>query len=1642
MKCRCTAGIAFTVVVCLVGAVGAKEPSQGPQREPVEVRLEGTAPTATTMTRRSFRTKDDPEVEPLDRDEFLGQVEPAMSTQSFSERIDPFSGTLHLNMVDLVLPGNGGLDIVIQHYYSSQVWNRVDNSDLARHSASADPSDRLGGGGWQLHMGKLMNPNPDVNQFTTLIMPDGATHTLYNRDGYSGQKTTQEGWIHTVDPGTGVHTVQTTTGLKYIFNPTAPGADYYYLAMKNLTEPIEVYQCTRIEDLNGNAIVIEYSDAPGAVGYEMRIDRVSFVDQDDPREIEFTYWGTTGVLDTMQLQNNGVPVETWTFLYYSPAFGVLQPQFFGMTRMVNQFQGIVHSLTGDWENEQISNPWLFRYYDDNTPLSSGQHLLKEVITPRVGKLTYTWGAEVMETGSQSCGGVAFLTVQTRQSAVGIDQLPNGDIIYEDEAATSYTYTNGGKEDATTDIITTDSQTSVVLSTEEHVFHGWGPYVAFDPYMWKVGRSKSSTIVINDDAGEDFETTTITTVWEQESQFSADSRWTSLWVGCGSSRNSWPQAYVKPTTVTRVVERHDSIPVPPPDPPPDPASYTTVSTGFDNWGNVGLITESSSDGLSRTTTLTYWQDPVTNIMVGRVEGRDPDPGGAECHQYDVLGRLSTSFTNPAIDDVSECSPTDPVAGTRRVDFSYYADGNLETRTERSTPHDRVTTHTNYQYGSPRETIVATGTGEDIHYCREYEPLGMVSWETDGRGCDTAYQTAYAYDLLGRLESFDPPLSDTTSFSYFNDWTQVTVTRGGQEFIYGYDRFGSLTDVYNSQTGHWIQITNDALGRRRQVHLLWNPEPGDTFTYDPLGRLTAVIHPDTDTDPNTQITVTYEGSKVTVEDENVHKTQYYYEAFGDPADRRLASLVDATDYSTTYGYDPVFGLLSTITAPISQGNRSFEYFSGSADCDNGFLAGETHPESGETTYQYNCLGAVTRRTRPGPEITIYGHDRAGRLTEISYPGDAGTVTMDYDQASRRTLLTNISASSASTYDDAGRLEMVTQSIVGGPQGNTTTYTYDTLDRLETITYPSGRVLTYWWDDRNWLVSLTGEDGSGVAYLPSITYHKTGTPDLVTFANGVTTDHQIDERNRLTGIVTPGLTNIGIEYDYASNVETWTDHLLHSKSRSYGYDRLDRLTSATAAEMWGSLGFTYDELGNRETRTLNGETTINAYDHTKNRLISLSGAETGAFTYDNAGRLETEERWAPGEIFSDGFESGDTNAWDEGGAISAATLIYTFNSADQLTRIERAGQTLGQYTFDGDGLRVSKTVDGQTVYYLRDPSGNTLAEFDQASTLLAEYLYAGGRQVAKVAPDGVGGDDVSYFHPDNLGTALHITDGSGAITWSGDYYPFGEEYSSSGTPDRYRFTQHELDPGTALIYAKARYYHPRIGRFLSVDPVGGEVGSSQSWNRYAYVLNNPVNEVDPTGMWVGLDDLFFTLGGAAVGLAGQGVGDIISILRGGEASGWEDYVGAAAGGAAGGEALLYTGPVAAGAIGASVMNLTKQGLKNLSGKQEGIDATSLAIDTTIGAATGLIPGAKVPGVTAGRGSHNQVYKQIVTRAQSGQISSVRPSTAAKMFSGHAVDTGLIPGAGAAGAAGGSGFLPSSEERRPPRENQEERFPMVPSH
>src|SRR5438132_4371747 len=209
------------------------------------------------------------------------------------------------------------------------------------------------------------------------------------------------------------------------------------------------------------------------------------------------------------------------------------------------------------------------------------------------------------------------------------------------------------------------------------------------------------------------------------------------------------------------------------------------------------------------------------------------------------------------------------------------------------------------------------------------------------------------------------------------------------------------------------------------------------------------------------------------------------------------------------------------------------------------------------------------------------------------------------------------------------------------------------------------------------------------------------------------------------------------------------------------------------------------------------------------------------------------------------------------------YSFDDENHLTIA--TGFTGGPYcyVYDGNGLRVAKksnsdstcTTGTVTKLYWRSISGDSLAETDGTGSVTNaaynEYVFFGGRRVA--SRNGTGG--IFYYFADQLGSTRTVTTGSGPgqtpgqLCYDADFTPYGQEIShterlqTTACPPNYKFTGYERDSETGLDYAFARFYSSRLGRFLSIDPLGGLIGNLQSHNAYAYVMNDLMTFVDPS-------------------------------------------------------------------------------------------------------------------------------------------------------------------------------------------------------
>jgi RHS repeat-associated protein len=271
----------------------------------------------------------------------------------------------------------------------------------------------------------------------------------------------------------------------------------------------------------------------------------------------------------------------------------------------------------------------------------------------------------------------------------------------------------------------------------------------------------------------------------------------------------------------------------------------------------------------------------------------------------------------------------------------------------------------------------------------------------------------------------------------------------------------------------------------------------------------------------------------------------------------------------------------------------------------------------------------------------------------------------------------------------------------------------------------------------------------------------------------------------------------------------------TQNYTYDSLNRLKSAeeTIPNQTGwKQTFKYDRYGNRNFDTTNNNTT------TLQNGCPVTVCNPSANPNDN-------------KLVGTNYDSVGNTKIDANGQ----TFIY--DAENKQTKVVNAqGVTIGEYFYDGDGKRIKKIapLTNETTIFVYDAGGKTVAEY---STITANQSEA----------------KINYTTNDHLGSPRINTDAVGKVIARHDTMPFGEEIqrASYGSDNlRNRFTSYERDGETEEDFAEARYYNYKTGRFNSVDPLmaSADINSPQTLNRYSYVMNNPLNLTDPTGMLAG--------------------------------------------------------------------------------------------------------------------------------------------------------------------------------------------------
>jgi len=195
----------------------------------------------------------------------------------------------------------------------------------------------------------------------------------------------------------------------------------------------------------------------------------------------------------------------------------------------------------------------------------------------------------------------------------------------------------------------------------------------------------------------------------------------------------------------------------------------------------------------------------------------------------------------------------------------------------------------------------------------------------------------------------------------------------------------------------------------------------------------------------------------------------------------------------------------------------------------------------------------------------------------------------------------------------------------------------------------------------------------------------------------------------------------------------------------------------------------------------------------------------------------------------------------------VSYEWNSENRLVGVETTtaeGTSNLEYQYDVEGIRVASIVDGVETRYLVDSSG-------QYAQVLEEYRPDGTTEVAYVYGNDLisqqRGEEMAYYLYDGHSGVRQLSDTNGAVTDTYVYDAYGNLLSATGeTENNYLYRGEQFDPNVGLQYLRARYYDPSLGRFVSVDPFAGMIEEPMSRHRYLYGSDNPIGNVDPSGMF----------------------------------------------------------------------------------------------------------------------------------------------------------------------------------------------------
>ena len=920
----------------------------------------------------------------------------------------------------------------------------------------------------------------------------------------------------------------------------------------------------------------------------------------------------------------------------------------------------------------------------------------------------------------------------------------------------------------------------------------------------------------------------------------------------------------------------------------PAPFTTVTTNnwFDNQdhnvsqpetqpnelpnkiteGNITQVTIDYGDGVSKQTTMSeYYPADWNDWFLGRLKKTTvkhevpsyPDETRTTSFDYDsVTGLLLKETVEPGhaelelvtthirddYGNIRETQVSGPGITTRTTVKNTEMDPKFRfvTRSENTLGHAET-----FEYDH-RLGVMLKQTGPNgLSTEWQYNPFGRVLLETRADGTTT--QNTYVWDNTTMVLN---PLSNIEQPAFYKVITKVS---GQPETITYYDR---LARELRAETtgGNGQQVYRDtAYNLLGQVDCISEPYfVGDRqywgYTeYDPLGRMKRVTSTDgTVTEyrhnglSETQISNVSQGES----DPSYNQTRTSIKNIKG----QVIRVIDNDGKSLRFEYDAVGNQVKAIDVAGNETSITYDIRGNKINMDD--------PDMGQWSYDYNTLGELVSQTDAKGQTITMAYDLLGRQT--SSTNLEGTRTWEYDDASEHGWLGALKQENGPDgykkvyyYDDLGRLFVTLYHI--DEKWYYTETTYDDFSRVESVSrywrpkelHGGEDQLHYLWrsfgtvinyNEHGFTQSVT--DSLGHTWWDSQDdFDAHGRAVSYTYGNGIVTKDFYSPKTQLLRSREAGmgggngLQDLHFTFNRIGHLIEYEDQG-KDLSETFAYDNLNRLVSSQVKSQ-SIKRMSYDGLGNIISKT--GLAGNYIYGENGAGPHAVTAADGVNYTYDGNGNMISR--------------GSDTVTWT------------SFNKPLSISR----GENATEFTYDANNNRITQTITEGGSKRKKIYVGGALEQEESYDEDVEEPWELLRTRIFISTPVGTVGiyteeaeeKKREYFHKDHLGTIVSVTDEVGAIEEEYSYDCWGKRRNAVDWSDNFApqesyatdrgFTGHEMLDAVGLVHMNGRIYDGHLGRFLSADTFVQFESDMQSYNRYSYVLNNPLSYSDPSGHFV---------------------------------------------------------------------------------------------------------------------------------------------------------------------------------------------------